>query len=131
MVALLSCWKWLSDSGTVLVVIVAMVDSGTGVPSDVRDVVVEQLIGVEPVALLHLRDHLVGAAVEAEVIDVAAAQHPGQRAADVAHLQAELRGLVAVDLDGRLRLVDLQIGVEEDEHAALRPPACRNFCATR
>ena len=35
-VALLSCWKWLSDSGTVLVKTVATVDSGTSVPSPVR-----------------------------------------------------------------------------------------------
>jgi hypothetical protein len=33
MVALLSCWKWLSDSGTVLVTMLATVDSGTSAPS--------------------------------------------------------------------------------------------------
>ena len=67
--------------------------------------------------LLDLRDHLVGAAVEREVVDVAAAQHRAQRGADVAHLEAELRGLVAIDHDRGLRRVDLEIGVEEDEAA--------------
>ena len=80
--------------------------------------VVQQLVGVEPVALLHLGDHLVGTPVEAEVVHVAAAQHRGQRAADIAHLQAEQGGLAAIDLHHRLRLVDLQIGVEEHEQSA-------------
>ncbi len=39
------------------------------------NIVVEQLVSVEARALLDLRDHLVGAAVEREVVDVAAAQH--------------------------------------------------------
>ena len=67
--------------------------------------------------LLDLRDHLVGAAVEREIVDVAAAQHRAQRAADVAHLQAELGRLVAVDHDRGLRRVDLEVGVQEDEAA--------------
>ena len=36
MVALLSCWKWLSDCGIDLVTILATVDSGTEVPSAAR-----------------------------------------------------------------------------------------------
>ena len=43
-----------------------------------------------------------------------------ERAADVAHLQAELRGLVAIDGDVGLRIVDFQVAIEEDEHAALQ-----------
>ena len=81
------------------------------------DVIVEDLVDVLPRTLLDLRDHLVGAAVEREVVDVAAAQHRAQRGADVAHLEAELRGLVAIDHDRGLRRVDLEIGVEEDEAA--------------
>jgi len=83
------------------------------------DVVVEQLLGIEAIALLHLRDHLVGTAVQAEIVDVAAPQQRGEGAADIAHLQAELRRLAALDLDGRLRQVDLEVAVQEDEHAAL------------
>ncbi len=84
------------------------------------DVVVEQLLRVQPVALLHLRDDLVGAPAHAEIVDVAAAQHGGKRAADVAHLEPELRGLVAVDGHVDLRIVELEIAVEKDEHAALQ-----------
>src|SRR5712692_762536 len=40
-------------------------------------------------------------------------------AADIAHLQAELRRLVAVNHHGRLRPVDLEVGEEKDEHATL------------
>ena len=53
-----------------------------------------------------------------EIVDIAAAEHGGERVADVAHLQADLRRLVAVDGDVGLRLVDLEIAVEEDEIAA-------------
>ena len=82
------------------------------------DIVVPELLGVEPFTLHHLRDHLVRAAGKAEIVDIAAAQHRPQRAAHVAHGQAELGGLVAVDLDGDLRLVDLEVGIQEDEDAA-------------
>ena len=75
---------------------------------------------IEPVTLLHLGNDLVGTAADAEIIDVAAAQHGGERSADVAHLQAELRRLVAIDGDVGLRIVDLQVAVEEDEHAAVQ-----------
>ena len=95
-----------------------MVESGIERAVGGADVVVEQLVRVEAETLLHLRNDLVGAAAHAEIIDVAAAQHGGERAADVAHLQAELRRLVAVDHDVGLRLVDLQVAVEEDELAA-------------
>ena len=83
------------------------------------NVVVEQLLRIEAEALLHLRDDLIGASAHAEIVDVGAAQHGGERAADVAHLQAELRSLVAVDQDVGLRIVDFQIAIQEDEQAAL------------
>ena len=47
-------------------------------------VVVEHLRRIEAVDLLHLRDHLVRAAVDREVVDVAAAERGGERGADVA-----------------------------------------------
>ena len=81
--------------------------------------IVEQLVRIEPETLLYLRDDLIGAPAHAEIVDIAAAEHGGERAADVAHLQAELRGLVAVDHDVGLRIVDFQIAIEEDEIAAL------------
>jgi len=58
MVALLSCWKWLSDCGIALVTIFATVDSGHRRAVAGADVIVEELIGVEARALLDLRDHL-------------------------------------------------------------------------
>src|SRR6185312_7955172 len=71
-----------------------------------------------PRGLLDLRDHLIRTAAEAEIIDVAAAERRGERAADIAHLPAELRRLVALDLHRALRLVEAQIGVDEQEIAA-------------
>src|SRR5262249_53394760 len=83
------------------------------------DVVVEQLLGIETISLLDLRDHLVGAPRQAEIVDVAAPQHGGQATANIAHLEAQLRGLVAIDGDHRLGQVKLEVGIEENEHAAL------------
>ena len=82
--------------------------------------IVEHLIGIEPVALRDLGDHLVGAAVETEIVDVAAAQQRAERAADIAQLESELRGLCPIDYHRGLRLVDLQVVIEEDELSALQ-----------
>src|SRR5690606_7578 len=74
-----------------------------------RDVVVFELAGVQPRLLRDLGNHAIGAAGEAEIVDVVSAEHRAERAADVAHGEAELRGLVAVDRDLDLRLVEAQI----------------------
>ena len=73
---------------------------------------------VEAVGLLDLRNHLVRPVVEAEVVDVAAPQERGQRAADVLHRQTELRGELPVDHHRRLRQVVAKIVVDEEEHSA-------------
>ena len=83
------------------------------------DVVIQQLVRVQAIALLHLWDHHVGAPGQAEVVDVAAAEHRGQGIADVLHVQSEQCGLVAVDLHRGLGQVDAQVRVQEHEHAAL------------
>ena len=62
---------------------------------------------------------LVGARLHAEVVDVPAAQQAPERGADLGHREAELCGLLAVDLDHRLRQVVFQVGIEEHEPAAL------------
>ena len=85
---------------------------------DRGDGIIEQLIGVEARDSLDLRNDFVGSSLHAEVVDVAAAQQTTERSADLAHGQAQLRRLVAIDFDHRLRRVDLQVGVDEHEHAA-------------
>jgi hypothetical protein len=86
------------------------------------DVIVEKLILIEPIALFHLWDDLVGAAVEIEIIGVGAPEHRSERAAHVIHLETELRRFLTIDDDGNLRLVDLEIGVEKDEVSGLERP---------
>ena len=83
------------------------------------DVIVEQLLRIEPEALRHLRDYLVGASAHAEVVDIAAAEQRRKRPANVAHLEAKLCGLVAIDRHVGLRIIELQVAIEEDEHPAL------------
>ena len=83
------------------------------------NVVVEHLIGIQPIGLQHLRYHLVRAAGDREVVDVAAAERGAERAADVLLRQAERRDEIAIDDHGGLRLVDLEVGVDEPELAAV------------
>ena len=78
-------------------------------------VIMPELVRIQAEALVDLRDDLVGAAAQFEEIHVAAAQHGRKRRADVLHVQAELCGHVAVDLDAGLRQVDAQVGLQEDE----------------
>jgi len=80
--------------------------------ADVRDRVVVELIDVQTRGTADLRDHLVGARVDAEIVDVTAAQQAAERRADLRHGESELCGLIALDLDDRLRLIDTQIRVE-------------------
>jgi len=61
------------------------------------DIVVVQLIRIQAVPLLHLRDDLVGPPFEAEIVYMAAAEHGRQRASDVVHRQSQLRGQIPVD----------------------------------
>ena len=83
-----------------------------------------QVIALEPLfrqakAAIRLRDHLVAASFHAEAIRFHLAQHDLQRAADVLHRNAEPRGEFAVDADVDLRPRELQIFVDEREHAGL------------
>ena len=78
-------------------------------------VVVGELIGVDAVAALHLRNHPVRAVLHRESVGVAARQHRRHVRRKRTHVDAERSGLVAVDLHFDPRFVDLQILVEEDE----------------
>ena len=79
------------------------------------DVIIQDLIRIQSKPLGDLRNDFVRTAGEPEILRIAAAQRGGERAADVDHSQAELRGLFAVDDKRQLRLINLEIGVEEHE----------------
>ena len=79
---------------------------------------VRKLVGSQPILALHLRDHLVAAALDAEAVHVVAAEHRRQIAARLAEIDALRSELVAIEDHLRLRLVELQVRVGEDEHAA-------------
>ena len=83
-----------------------------------RDVDLRELVRRQALAALDLRDHLVAAALDAEAVDVVAAQHRREVAAGLAQVDALRAHLVAVEDDLGLRLVELQVGVREDEQAA-------------
>ena len=87
---------------------------------DGGDLIVHHLVDRQPVALLDLGNHLVRPRPQAEVVGVGAAEQSAQRFADLAHGEAELRGLVAVDFDHLLRRIDFQVAVDEQEQSAGR-----------
>src|SRR2546423_666913 len=77
------------------------------------DVVVEHLIRVQAIGLKHLRNHLVRAAGDREIVDVSAAERGAQRRAHVLLREAERRDEIAVDVDSGLWLVQLEVGIDE------------------
>ena len=82
------------------------------------DVDLRQLIGRQPLGALDLRNDLVAASLDAEAVDVVAAEQRRQIAAGLAQIDALRAQLVAIEHDLGLRLIELQIGVGEDEQAA-------------
>ena len=83
-----------------------------------RDVDLRQLIGRQALGALDLRNHLVAPALDAEPVDVVAAEQRRQILAGLAQVDALRAQLVAIEDDLRLRLVELQVGVGEDEQPA-------------
>src|SRR3989454_3573676 len=83
-----------------------------------RDVDVLELIGRETFRALHLRDDLVAAPLDAEAIDIVAAEERGQVRPGLAHVDTQRTHLVAVEDDLRLRLIELDVGVRVHEEAA-------------
>ena len=134
----LSCWNFFSSRGSVVVRSVAKVDSGTSVLSgppalDPRspvsgrgrprragagDVDVGELIRGQPIGALDLRDHLVAAALDAEPVHVVASKQRRQVLPRLAEIDALRAQLVAVEHDLGLRLIELDVGIGEDEHPA-------------
>ena len=93
----LSCWKRFSSRGSVDVSSVANVDSGTSWPFGPVTYISRELIRRQPLAALHLRDDLVAAALDAEAIDVVAAEERGEIAAGLGHVDALRAQLVAIE----------------------------------
>ena len=83
------------------------------------DVEVQQVRGIEAIDLLHLRDDLVGAAIDGEVVDIAAAQRGRHVIAKLLHAQAHGGDLVAIGHHGGLRLVELEVSIDEVKHLGL------------
>src|ERR1700724_3759524 len=77
--------------------------------SDVGDGIVEQLTYVQPRQSFDLRNDLVRSGVHAEVIDIVAAEQRSKRGAHLSHGQPELRRLITVDLNHRLRQIEPEI----------------------
>lgn len=82
-----NCWKRLRARGWTV-----MLERGDGGERDeltagAAHVVVEELVGVEALAALDLRDHAVAAAVVDEPVHVAAAQHRAEIAGDLAQVE--------------------------------------------
>ena len=116
----LSCWKRLSERGTVVSCKVATRAQRHQLPVRAGDVDVLQLLGVEPVDPLNLRDHLVAAAGDIEPVDKVAAQHGADIGAHLLQVEPQVGDLVAIDDEFGLRLVDLDVDERrESEHAAL------------
>ena len=118
-IAELSCWKLVSALGCTDWRMSTTLASGTSLPEVVLDLVAVDPVRREAEVARHLRDHLVAAAIKIEAVDPVAAEQRRQRAADVLHGDAEAVGLVVVDLHLDLRRIELQVGVGEDEKAAL------------
>ena len=77
----LSCWNFFSSRGSAVVRSVANVDSGTSLSSRSGDVDLRELIRRQPLRALDLRNHLVAAPLDAEAVDVVAAEQRRQIAA--------------------------------------------------
>ena len=96
----------------------ANVDSGTSLSLGAGDVDLRELIGRQPLRALDLRNDLVAPALDAEAVDVVAAEQRRQIRAGLAEVDALRAELVAIEDDLGLRLVELQVGVGEDEQPA-------------
>ena len=114
----LSCWNFFSSRGSAVVRRLANVDSGTSLSSEPVMYICDELIGRQPLRALDLRNDLVAPALDAEAVDVVAAEQRRQILAGLAQIDALRAELVAIEDDLGLRLIELQVGVGEDEQAA-------------
>ena len=82
------------------------------------DVDAFELIGRQAIGAPDLRNHLVAAALDAEPVDIVSAKHRRQVLTGLTEVDALRPKLVAIEHDLGLRLIELQVGVGKDEHAA-------------
>jgi hypothetical protein len=84
---------------------VAMVESGISSALRSADMVVEQLVGVEAVSPLDLRDDAIAAALVDEAVDIAAAEQGAEIARDIAvrlsPMEATLSLSISISTCGR------------------------------
>ena len=83
------------------------------------DLEIEQRRNRGPVRVADLRNDLIAAIEVVETIDVAAAEQRAQLATDTREIEPQVRHLIAVDDDARLRQIDLQVRIDVQELAAL------------
>ena len=116
----LSCWKRFSERGTVDVANFRHRAERHELALGPVDIHVLQLIGIQAVRALYLRDDLVAAARYVEAVYIIAADHRRHVSADLPEIEPQVGNLVAVDHELGLGLVDLDINDRrEGEHAAL------------
>src|SRR5207244_9891464 len=75
-----------------------------------------QLLRVQPIDALDLRNHLVTAPFDVESIDVIPSDASREVGAYLLHVEAERCDFVMIENDRRLRLVDLRVDVAELEY---------------
>ena len=114
----LSCWNCFSSRGSVVVFKRRERRERHELAVRPGDVDLRELIRRQPLGALDLRDHLVAAPLDAEPVDVVAAEQRREIAAGLAQVDALRAQLVAIEDDLGLRLVELQVGVGEHEQAA-------------
>ena len=84
-----------------------------------RDIDVFQLLRVQAINALDLRDDLVTPAGDVEAIDVIATDARGHVGADLLHVEPKRRHFLVIENDLGLRLVDFRVDVRKSENSGL------------
>ena len=83
-----------------------------------RDVHLRELVGRQAFHALHLRDHLVATALDAEAVHIISANQRRKILTCLAQVDSLGPDLVSIENNFGLRLVELQVAIGVDEHAA-------------
>src|SRR5665213_488867 len=79
------------------------------------DIKIQHVVRILPCGLQHLRNYLIGASINREVVYITAAKCSAQRRSDLRFSEAECRDLIVVDHQVGLWQIDLQVGVNKVE----------------
>src|SRR4029077_17878524 len=79
------------------------------------DIDLRQLISIQALRALDLRNYFVAPALNAKAVDIVAAEHGGKVLSCLCQVHSLRADFVTVEHDFSLRLIKLQIGVGEDE----------------